>query len=375
MKSKFSVLFLFMALLTFLSAITGLTSKVFAEEIKIEIPIESDSAYLIHPESGRVLFSKNEEKRLPIASMCKIMTLLLTFEEIDNENLSLEDNIPISQNAMNMGGSQVFLESGASYKAKDLIKSIIVASANDSCVAIAEKIAGSEDLFVNLMNKKAQDLDMINTNFVNCTGLPKNGQFSCAKAVATMFFNLLKHKDFITFSSIWMDQIKHPGNRVTEISNTNKLIKFYNGCDSGKTGYTSEAEHCLCASAIRNGLRLISVIIKAPNSKTRFKEASDLFNYGFANYVLKKIIDKKDYLDCNPTIKLSKIDNIKTIASEDYVILLKKNEKRLFNVEYEINENLKAPIDKNSVIGNLTIYENGIEVKRIDILRLKRKLI
>lgn len=184
--------------------------------------------------SGTLIYANNENEELPIASMNKVMTLLLCFEALDEGAFSLDDSITVSAEASGMGGSQVFLEANHSYQIGNLIKSIVVASANDACVAIAEHIAGSEELFVERMNERAKELGMTHTVFINCTGLPGAGQHSTAKDVAKMFSELLTHKDYYRYSGIWMDKIEHAEGRYTEISNTNKLIRFYDGCDGGK---------------------------------------------------------------------------------------------------------------------------------------------
>jgi D-alanyl-D-alanine carboxypeptidase (penicillin-binding protein 5/6) len=267
-----------------------------------------------------------------------------------------------------MGGSQIFLETDGQYIVGDLIKGITVASANDACVAMAERLCGSEDAFVEAMNNKAKELKMNNTTFVNCTGLPKAGQYSCAKDVATMFIELLKHQDYYKFSKIWTDVIKHPKDRETGISNTNKLIRFYNGCDSGKTGYTSEAGHCLVASAMRNGMRLVSVVISAPDSKTRFKEVSEMFNYGFANYVNKLVVDNRTPLDEKVNVLGGKKDQLEIIAEKPLFVFSHKNEKRGFEIEFSLEQNLKAPIEKGKVVGTLSVFENGVEISKINVL-------
>lgn len=368
MKKNFSVIFIFMAIMLMISITFGHGKvNVIAEE-NTGIKIESKSAYLIEPETKTVIYSKNEDERLPIASMCKIMTLLLCFENIDSGNLSLEENITVSENASKMGGSQIFLETNGEYKVSELIKGIVVASANDACVAMSERISGTEDAFVHKMNEKAQELGMKNTNFVNCTGLPKAGQYSSAKDVSVMFSNLLKHKEYYNFSKIWMDKIHHPNDRITEISNTNKLIRFYDGCDSGKTGYTGEAGHCLCASAKRNGMRLISVVISAPDGKTRFKETSDIFNYGFNSYVNKMLIDDKKPL--NETVKVNggKKNEVALTVEKPLFLLSKRTEKRIVDIEVSPLQEIKAPVNKGDVLGKITVYENGIAIEETNII-------
>lgn len=368
MKNKFSVIFIFLAFMMVIASYKVTTS--FALEKEVSNNFESKSAYLVDFDSGSVISKKNECERLPIASMCKIMTLLLCFDEIESDTIALDDVICISENASGMGGSQIYLEENGKYTINELIKGIVVASANDACVAMAEHICGSEQEFVLKMNNKATELGMNDTVFTNCTGLPKPGQYSCAKDVAKMFSELIKHEKYFDYSGIWMDKINHSKERITEISNTNKLIKFYNGCDSGKTGYTSEAGHCICASAKRDNMRLISVVIGAPNSKTRFKEASDMFNYGFANFTNKLIIDNAKPIDECISVKGGNTNTVKCIPEKPVYIFTNKNEKRSFEFDVVKNTNLKAPISKGDVVGELVVYENGIEVTSVNLISL-----
>lgn len=368
MKKKFFVIFIFMAIVMGLTSFSTFIKYSASAKNLDELCIKSKSAYLIEPFTNTVIYKNNENERLPIASMCKVMTLLLCFEALDNNEIKIDDCITISENAAGMGGSQVFLECNGEYIVGELIKAIVVASANDACVAMAEKLCGSESAFVNKMNEKAQSLGMTNTVFTNCTGLPKAGQFSCAKDVATMFCELIKHPTYFRFSRIWTDKISHPKDRVTEISNTNKLIRFYQGCDGGKTGYTSEAGHCLTASACRNGMRLVSVIISAPDSKTRFKECSDMFNYGFGNYVNKLIVDDNKPLDLTVNVECGKKDTVEVIAERPIFIFSHKNEKRNFEINFVPNEKIKAPICKGDLLGKLCIYENSKEIDSVNVL-------
>ena len=366
MKKKFSVIFILFAFIISMGTMLSFAKpKAMAFALENQHEFKSKEVYLIYKNSNTVIFAKNETEKRPIASMCKIMTLLLCFEEIDAGNIALTDNILVSDNAQSMGGSQVFLESGAEYPVSELIKGIVVASANDACVAMAEKIAGSESSFVDKMNEKALILGMNDTKFSNCTGLPKAEQYSCAKDVATMFSELLEHDEYYKFSSIWMDEIKHPNERITEISNTNKLIKFYDGCDSGKTGYTGEAGHCLCASAKRNGMRLISVVISAPDSKTRFNEVSFMFNYGFDNFTNKQIVDGESALKIPVAIKGGKKDCVKVKPEKSLYLFMKKGENRSVELSFTPIEKVKAPVNKGDVLGELTVYENGVEIASV----------
>ena len=243
-----------------------------------EIDITSKSAALVDYSSGEILFEKNATEHLPIASMVKMMTILLTLEEFEKGNLSEDTMITTSENASGMGGSQVFIDPYVEYSAGDLLKSVIVASGNDASVALAEHISGSEQTFVKRMNDKAKELGMNDTNYVNCTGLPAPEQYSCAKDCAIVLKQVCGYELYHKYSTIWMDELIHPSGRKTELVNTNRLVRYYEGCEGGKTGSTNEAGCCLSASAKRGGMRLISVIIGANNSQTRFNECSKLFN-------------------------------------------------------------------------------------------------
>lgn len=369
MKKSFSVIFVLLAFILTIGCFSGFSkTKAFANELPNNFNITSKSAYLMDANTGAVIFSHNENERLPIASMCKIMTLLLCFESIDDNKISIDDVVTVSESAANMGGSQVFLEKGGDYLVGELLKSIIVASANDACVAMAEFICGSQESFVRKMNEKANELGMSDTIFVNCTGLPAAGQHSSAKDVAKMFSSLIKHQDYFRFSKIWTDVIKHPNDRVTEISNTNKLIRFYQGCEGGKTGYTSEAGHCLAACATRHGMRLISVVINAPDSKTRFKEVSNMFNFGFANFENKLVVDNKKPLSLSVKIEGGKKEKIEVIPENPIYIFCRKGEERALEIEFNPKNKILAPIKRGEVVGELCIFENNLLISSTNIL-------
>ena len=242
------------------------------------------ASILIDMDSQKVLHENNSTTRMPVASIVKLMTIMLTFEHINSGAISLDDKVMISENASGMGGSQIFLDENCEYNLGELLKSVIVCSANDSSVALAEHISGSESSFVTLMNKRAKEMGLDNTNYINCTGLPADNQYSCALDVAKILKNVLSYDKYHEYSSIWLEDFVHPSGRTTEMTNTNRLSRFYEGCIGGKTGSTSEAGYCLAVGAKRNNLSLISVVLGANTTKERFKSASDLLNYGFANY-------------------------------------------------------------------------------------------
>lgn len=331
-----------------------------------EVTGTGKSAYLIDTGTGTVISEKNSSERLPIASMVKITTLLVAFEEIEKGKVGFEDDVVASEYAASMGGSQAFLDANASYKMDELLKSIVVASANDSCVAIGEHLFGSVDALIERMNAKAKELGLNDTAYVNCTGLPAPGQYSTAHDVAKLFSELIKHEKFFEYSGVWMYDFVHPSGRVTGLTNTNKLIRFYEGCDGGKTGFTSEAGSCLAATAKRGGMRLIAVVIGANDSKVRNKEVSDLFNYGFANYAVKTAVCKGESFG---TVEVSngKVKTVEAIAAEDFDIFGKKGES--LDAEREIViEKTCAPLAANEIIGYVRIIAGGEEVGRVNLV-------
>lgn len=369
MKKIYFVIFILLAFILSVGCFSGYCSAfAFADKKDDFINPSSKSAYLMDYNTKTVIYQKNELEHLPIASMCKVMTLLLCFDALKNNEISLDEKITISENASGMGGSQVFLETNGEYMVCELIKSIVVASANDACVAMAEKLYGSQELFVQKMNEKAVDLSMNDTMFVNCTGLPQSGQYSCAKDVSTMFRELLNHEEYFRFSRIWTDVVIHPNDRKTEISNTNKLIRFYQGCDSGKTGFTSEAGHCLTASAVRNNMRLVAVVINAPSSKDRFKDVSNMFNYGFANYTIKKIVDDTQPLELKINVNGGKQEKLEIVVEKPVYLFTKKHEKRSVELDFEILNRVNAPIKKGEILGKLKVLENNVEIESVNVL-------
>ena len=331
-----------------------------------ETVIKSKSAYLYDFNTKTEIFAYNENQRLPIASMTKIMLLDLVYENLESGNITLDEKVVVSKNASGMGGSQVFLESDGSYLVKDLIKAVTVASANDASVALAERLYGSEEECVKMMNEKANSLGLKNTLFSNCTGLPKPMQYSSAKDITMIFADLITHEIYFDYSKIWLDKIEHSKN-ATEISNTNKLVRFYDGCDGGKTGFTSEAGFCLTATAKRGNMRLISAVIGAPDSKTRFNEVSTMFNGAFNGYENKAVLDKNLPLNNGVKVLGGKVKSIEVVPENDFFVFSKKGDKGKIDLDYNFIE-VKAPISKGDVVGECVIYNNGVEVGRVNLL-------
>ena len=351
MKNKILGILSLLLVITIMFSGVGAVAKAETSE---NMKYNCKSALIMDYNTGKVLFKQNEHQRLPIASMVKIMTLNLCFEAVDNNKIKMEDETTASSYAASMGGSQAFLDAGSSYKIEELIKSIIIASANDSCVAMAEMLSGSVDGFVSEMNRKAEEWGLENTYFVNCTGLPAPNQYSCAADVAVMFRHLISHDKFFEFSGIWMYDFVHPGGRVTGLTNTNKLVRFYEGCDGGKTGFTSEALSCLAATAKRGMTRLIAVSIGSPNAKTRNAEVSKMFNYGFGNYETRQLIFKEKALEQEYEVSGGKQQYVKIYPAENYFCLYHKGEKAEPVIDTEVYD-LKAPLSEGEKVGEIKI--------------------
>ncbi len=342
-------------------------AKICATTLNSGLQIHAKSAYLMDFDTKTAIFTQNEQEHLPIASMCKIMTLLLSFEAIEEGNLSLDEEISISERAASMGGSQVFLEANAKYPVKELIKSIVVCSANDSCVALAERLAGSEGVFVEKMNEKAKELGANDTLFANCTGLPKEPQYSCAKDVAFMLKALLKHDAYYDFGKVWTDKFQHPKGRYTEITNTNKMVRFYDGCDGGKTGFTNEAGFCLAATAKRGDMRVISVVIGEENSKNRFDDVRSMFDYAFANYATTPIYECGKALEEKIKVQGGKTEKASVYPTRNVYAFGKKGEKVAVTTEIQAKK-VQAPLKKDAPVGELVLFKNGVEIDRIPLL-------
>ncbi len=347
------IVFLFGVLIVCAFIAVGMPEKADAEALAPH----SASALLMEYESGEILYKNSAEVRRPIASMVKIMTLNIIFDSIKEGKLNYTDMVSVSNKAASTGGSQAFLDAGKSYNAEALIKSIIIASANDSCVAMAEHLMGSTEAFVSEMNKRAQKLGMTSTNYANCTGLPAPDAFSTAHDVALCMRELLSHKDYFRYSRIWMEDFVHPGGRVTQLTNTNRLIRSYNGCDGGKTGYTNESKHCIAATAVKNGMRLISVVMAGESSQDRFADAASMLNYGFANYESKVLLGAGSDLG---EVKVSggKEREVKAVAESDLRLFGKRGETE-GEIKFEISETVKAPVKKGDRLGTAYIMDES----------------
>lgn len=346
----------FTSFLLALTIIVGQISIVFADTKEAKLDISSKSAVLMDASTGKVLYEKNSHEKLPPASVTKVMTMLLICEALESGKIKEDDDVQISEVASSMGGSQIFLEPGEIQKVDTLLKSIAVASANDACVAMAEYVGGSVEEFVVLMNKRAKELGMNDTNFVNTNGLPVDNHYTSAYDIALMSKELLKHKKISKYLTTWMDEVV-VGKKQAKIgiSNTNKLVKHYQGATGVKTGFTQQAKYCLSASALRNNTHLIAVTLCAETSPIRFKDATNLLNYGFANYESVKICGANDKV---ATVKFEKgeKENVDLVAKDDLSVLIKKGDKKDFTKKVQIKEDLKLPIKKNTELGVVKVY-------------------
>lgn len=333
----------------------------------VNMTVDAKSAVLIDAGSGTVLFDQNSHERLPPASVTKVMTMLLIMEAVDRGQMSLDDKVTVSEKAASMGGSQMYMEPGEQQTLETLLKGIVIASANDACVAAAEYHSGTVEIFVENMNKKAKELGMVDTNFVNTNGLPVANHYSSAYDIALMSKELIKHEKLQDWFKVWMTNITVglPGKKQTELglTNTNRLIKTYPGANGIKTGFTQEAGYCLSASAVKDDLNLIAVIMGSPTSKIRFAEAAKLLDYGFANYDSVKLAEKGEPMG-KIVIEKGAPDMIDAVAPEQISILVKKGEKDGIRGELELNDKISAPIAMGDQIGELIIYKQDKEIAR-----------
>lgn len=316
----------------------------------------AESAILLETTTGKVIYEKNADKKLAPASMTKVMSMLLIMEAIDSNKLSFDDDVVISENASSMGGSQIFLQAGEKYKVRELLKGIAIASGNDAVVAMSEKISGSTGEFVNAMNKKASDLGLKNTHFANPHGLKSNNHYTTARDMSIMALELLKHEKILEFTSIYEDYLKKPDGSSIWLVNTNRLVRFYEGVDGLKTGFTDEAGYCLTSTAKRGDIRFLTVIMNSPTSDLRSKDTANMLNYGFNTYKLDILLSKdKDLGDV--FIDKGHLNKTKLYLEKDITILKKQSDEEE-NYNYEINvPKLKAPVKSGEVVGTLEVID------------------
>ena len=331
-----------------------------------ELAPNASSVIVLEPTTGEIIYERNSHERRHPASMTKVMTMLLVMEAIEKGIIKWEDMITVSSNASSMGGSQILLETGEQMSVYDMFKGLSVASGNDAAVALAEKIAGTEEMFVKMMNDKAKELGLKDTNFKNSHGLDEANHYSTAYDMAMMAKELVKHEKVFDFTSIYEDYLRKGTDRSFWLVNTNKLVRFYKGVDGLKTGYTAEAGFCITATANINDMRIIAVVMGEPDSDTRNKDVSSIFDYVYAQYGLQKIVDAETILK-EVKVEKGKNEYAKIVAKEDITDLYNKNDGETdFTYDIDINK-IKAPISKGDVVGKLTLKENGNTIKTVDL--------
>ncbi len=331
---------------------------VFAEE---DLAPNSKSAILIEVSTGKVLFEKNSDEKLAPASMTKIMSMLLIMEAIESGKLSLDDSVMISKNAASMGGSQIFLQEGESYKVSELLKGIAIASGNDAVVAMAEKVGGSVESFVAMMNERAKGLGLVNTHFDNPHGLDSPNHYSCARDMSIMGRELVKHEKILEFTSIYEDYLKKPDGSSTWLVNTNRLVRFYNGVDGLKTGFTGTAGYCITTTAKKENMRILSVVMGAETSDLRSNDTVNMLNYGFNTYQIQKILDEgTSYGEIY--IPSAKKENVSVSLKQSITDLKKVTDpEKKFTSEVEYFS-VEAPLKAGDIVGKVRIKDESLEI-------------
>lgn len=337
-------------------------STVFAEEAQIEL--SAKSAILVEASTGQVLFERSSHDRLPPASVTKVMTMLLVMEALDNNQCTLDDMVRTSALAASMGGSQVFLEENEEMSVNDMLKAVAVASGNDAAVALAEFLCGSHESFVAKMNERAKQLGMTDTTFINCNGLDDPNHLTSAHDIALMSCELSKHPKIFDYTTIWMDSLR---DGKFGLVNTNKLIRFYSGANGLKTGSTGAAGFCISASAVRDGMNLIAVVMGSPSSKERFADATKLLDYGFANYAVSKALVTEDEL---PDIQVNKgtKEAVSVRLSQDFNMLMKKSKINAIEKQITLSDSVNAPVKENDKIGEVEFFIDGESIGKTDIV-------
>lgn len=335
-----------------------------AEEVEDLAP-NAKSAIMIEASTGEILFQKNADEKLPPASMTKIMSMLLIMEEIEKGTLKWDEKITASDRASSMGGSQIFLEPGEKMSVTEMLKGIAIASGNDATVAMTERIAGSEESFVKKMNQKAKELGLKNTNFVNATGLTADNHYSSAHDMSILARELIKHEKILEFTSTYEDYLRKDTSKPFWLVNTNRLVRFYQGVDGLKTGFTNEAGYCLTSTAKKDNMRLITVVMNEPDSGKRSADTTKMLDYGFNAYMVKNIIDDSTVI-AKKEVELGKELAAEIIANDKITVLSKKSEENR-NVTYEANiDKIVAPVKKGDKVGTINIIENGKVISTVD---------
>lgn len=328
--------------------------------------LTSPAAILAETSTGTVIFEKNADERREAASITKLMTALLVMEAIDRGEVALSDQVVVSQNAAAMKGSQALLDANTAYPLEDLLRTTIMASANDSAVALAEYLCGTEEVFVQRMNERAAELGMANTCYVNATGYPQSGQYTTARDVMLLSCEVSRHEMYFNYSSVWIDTLKHPSGRVTDLTNTNRLVRFYEGCDGFKTGSTDGAKYCLSATVSKGGMRLVAVVLGTPVSQTRFDEARAMLNYGFASYQRTVIARGGDLLGESLPVKNGSADSVELALGSGLSMLLRTGQSSKLKMEAALPEYVEAPVRQGDVLGIISVLLDGKVIAKLN---------
>lgn len=341
-----------------------------AAPLEGDTPMEltSPSAILAETATGTVIFEQNADEKREAASITKMMTALLVLEALERGECALDDQVTISEHAAGQKGSQALLDAGAVYTLEDLLRTTIMASANDSAVALAEKLCGTEEAFVQRMNARARELGMDNTCYVNATGYPQDGQYTTARDVMRLSCQVAQHPSYYQYASVWIDSLTHPSGRVTDLTNTNRLVRFYQGCDGFKTGSTDAAKYCLSATAEKNGMRLVAVVLGTPTSQARFDEARSMLEYGFANYQRTTIANKGDLLGESLPVKGGSAEEVQVMLGSGLSMLLRNGQQSSLKLEVNLPESVQAPIAAGDVLGTVNVLLEGQVVARLNCL-------
>ncbi|MGD8189127.1 D-alanyl-D-alanine carboxypeptidase family protein [Brevibacillus ginsengisoli] len=357
-------------LITCITCFVFFSSSAYAaqeQEQTLKLSPSAKSAVLLEMDSGTVLYDKNSNEKLPPASITKVMTLLLIMEAIERSELKMTDKVRTSERAASMGGSQIFLQPGEEMTVEDMIKGISIASGNDASVAMAEHIGGTEEAFVAKMNERAKQLKMNNTHFVNSNGLPAPNHYSTAMDIAIMSRELLKHEHITKFTGTYQDYLRKNTSNPFWLVNTNRLVRFYDGVDGIKTGYTSEAKYCLTATAKKNNMRVIAVVLGEPDTKTRNGEVTAMFNYAFNHYQVFPVYKKGEVIQ-PLRIDKGKVTKVNIVTTQSVSLLTKKGEKAdQYTKEIVLENSRKAPLKKTDVVGHIFIKKDGKTVTKIDL--------
>ncbi|MBP3646397.1 MAG: D-alanyl-D-alanine carboxypeptidase [Clostridia bacterium] len=343
------------------------TGTAWAAPLENGVPVEltSPSAMLLEAETGTVIFEKNADEKRQVASITKLMTLLLCFEALEGGEIHPDDQVTISPEAAGQIGSQALLDSGAIYPLETLLHATIIASANDAACALAEHMAGSEAEFARLMNERAKELGMNDTFYVNATGLPDDRQYTTARDVAILSCEMCRHPEYFTHASVWLDTLTHPSGRTTDLTNTNRLVRFYDGCDGLKTGSADASKYCLSATAQKDGLRLIAIVLGTPNSQTRFNEARAMLDYGFAGYKRVTVLHKGDLLGKSVPVKLGMQETVEIAAGNGMSMLLKPGQEKQLSIEVELPDEVPAPVHEGDALGIIRVRLSDSVIAKI----------